>query len=155
MAEYTLQHTGAEVDTAVQKALDITSTPANIDTAVAQEIVTADYVVAQGTSGDWRYRKWNSGIAECWCMTAFSGVSISTAWGSLYESTSSKTLTFPSGLFSSVNSCILSPGGGGGEAMLEIGDGLSTTKTQRFWFVRGTSATINVRVNCHAFGRWK
>lgn len=26
----------------------------------------ADYVVAEGTSGNWRYRKWNSGIAECW-----------------------------------------------------------------------------------------
>ena len=26
----------------------------------------ADYVVAQGISGNWRYRKWNSGIAECW-----------------------------------------------------------------------------------------
>lgn len=26
----------------------------------------ADYVVAQGTSGNWTYRKWNSGVAECW-----------------------------------------------------------------------------------------
>lgn len=25
-----------------------------------------DFVVAQGTSGIWYYRKWNSGIAECW-----------------------------------------------------------------------------------------
>lgn len=25
-----------------------------------------DYVTAQGTSGDWYYRKWNSGRAECW-----------------------------------------------------------------------------------------
>ncbi len=25
-----------------------------------------DYVVEQGTSGIWTYRKWNSGIAECW-----------------------------------------------------------------------------------------
>lgn len=25
-----------------------------------------DYVVEQGTSGNWRYRKWNSGVAECW-----------------------------------------------------------------------------------------
>ena len=25
-----------------------------------------DYVVAQGTSGIWTNRKWNSGIAECW-----------------------------------------------------------------------------------------
>lgn len=26
----------------------------------------ADYVVEQGISGIWTYRKWNSGIAECW-----------------------------------------------------------------------------------------
>lgn len=26
-----------------------------------------DFVVEQGTDGDWIYRKWNSGIAECWC----------------------------------------------------------------------------------------
>ena len=25
-----------------------------------------DYVVEQGTSGIWTYRKWNSGVAECW-----------------------------------------------------------------------------------------
>lgn len=25
-----------------------------------------DYIVEQGTSGNWTYRKWNSGIAECW-----------------------------------------------------------------------------------------
>lgn len=26
----------------------------------------ADYVVEQGTQGEWTYRKWNSGFAECW-----------------------------------------------------------------------------------------
>ena len=25
-----------------------------------------DHVVEEGTSGIWTYRKWNSGIAECW-----------------------------------------------------------------------------------------
>ena len=25
-----------------------------------------DYMVEEGTSGIWTYRKWNSGIAECW-----------------------------------------------------------------------------------------
>lgn len=25
-----------------------------------------DIIVSQGTSGSWTYRKWNSGIAECW-----------------------------------------------------------------------------------------
>lgn len=28
--------------------------------------VPADYIVEQETSGIWTYRKWNSGIAECW-----------------------------------------------------------------------------------------
>lgn len=28
-----------------------------------------DFVVAQGTSGIWTYRKWNSGVAECWGRT--------------------------------------------------------------------------------------
>ena len=32
----------------------------------AGTLPVADYVVAQGTSGIWTYRKWNSGIAECW-----------------------------------------------------------------------------------------
>ena len=31
---------------------------------------SVDYIVDQGTSGIWTYRKWNSGIAECWGRTA-------------------------------------------------------------------------------------
>lgn len=27
----------------------------------------ADYIVENGVSGIWRYRKWKSGVAECWC----------------------------------------------------------------------------------------
>lgn len=27
---------------------------------------SVDYITAQGTSNGWTYRKWNSGIAECW-----------------------------------------------------------------------------------------
>jgi hypothetical protein len=29
-----------------------------------------DYVVAAGTSGNWTYRKWNSGVAECFYFKA-------------------------------------------------------------------------------------
>ena len=29
-------------------------------------VIVADYIVEQGTSDIWTYRKWNSGIAECW-----------------------------------------------------------------------------------------
>lgn len=28
---------------------------------------SADYIIEQGTRDIWNYRKWSSGIAECWC----------------------------------------------------------------------------------------
>lgn len=43
----------------------------------------ADYVVETGTSGIWTYRKWNSGIAECWGTYIKTGP-ITAAWGNLY-----------------------------------------------------------------------
>lgn len=42
-----------------------------------------DYVIAQGRSGIWTYRKWNSGFAECWC-TASNNVATNTKWGNVY-----------------------------------------------------------------------
>lgn len=35
-----------------------------IDEAYAD--LSVDYVVAQGVQGNWRYRRWYSGLAECW-----------------------------------------------------------------------------------------
>lgn len=58
----------------------------------------SDYVVEWGTSGIWTYRKWNSGIAECWCRTIVAGVNYSTSFWGGYEGKVA-TLTFPSGLF--------------------------------------------------------
>lgn len=43
-----------------------------------------DFVVSQGTSGSWNYRKWNSGVAECW-ITITHTTAISTAFGNVYE----------------------------------------------------------------------
>lgn len=39
----------------------------------------ADFVIEQGTSGIWTYRKWNSGIAECW---AYSQITFDTSTSS-------------------------------------------------------------------------
>lgn len=38
-----------------------------------------DFVIAEGTSGDWKYRKWNSGKAECECKITAT-VSIDKNW---------------------------------------------------------------------------
>lgn len=46
-----------------------------------------DYIVEQGTSGEWWYRKWNSGRAECGIDNkSFGNVDHNNAWGGLYTS---------------------------------------------------------------------
>lgn len=56
----------------------------NIKKLLAQMLnaVKVDFLVEQGTDGIWAYRKWNSGIAECWGFKTVSG-SFS-EWGEWY-----------------------------------------------------------------------
>lgn len=45
-----------------------------------------DYIVEQGTKSGWTYRKWGSGLAECWgTFTVTINGSDWTQWGSLYQ----------------------------------------------------------------------
>lgn len=46
----------------------------------------ADYVVEEGVNGDSAYRKWDSGIAECWIKTT-QNVALNNTYGSLYQGT--------------------------------------------------------------------
>lgn len=74
----------------------------------------ADYVVEEGSSDIWTYRKWNSGLSECWGKQIFSSVATTTAWGSVYYGTLTSTLSFPSGLFldaPEINTFLRSQGG--------------------------------------------
>lgn len=48
----------------------------------------ADYVIETGTSGIWTYRKWASGIAECWGYQN-TDATFGASWGSAYLSTAS------------------------------------------------------------------
>ena len=38
----------------------------NAYTKAIKELQNRDYIVEQGTEGIWTYRKWASGISECW-----------------------------------------------------------------------------------------
>ena len=57
----------------------------------------ADYIVEEGTSGIWTYRKWNSGVAECWGRYRTTISMTSTGVSGINKGTA--TLTLPSGLF--------------------------------------------------------
>ena len=46
--------------------------------------ITSDFVVETGTSGIWTYRKWYSGLAECWGKKTGTVTNLAKAWGNLY-----------------------------------------------------------------------
>lgn len=50
MANYTLTHTGAQVDDAVEKALQITASPTNIDKAAASAAAFQKYAICKKNS---------------------------------------------------------------------------------------------------------
>lgn len=117
----------------------------------------ADYVVEQGTSGIWTYRKWSSGIAECWGAQSYSNIAVTKTWGSVYES-GVESLSFPSGLFTETPEyCSITYGGGSAAVLsMEIFSEPTSSLTQKFYFTRGSSDTItSAKVHVYAIGRWK
>ncbi len=56
-----------------------------------------DYIVEQGTSGEWWYRKWNSGIAECGIYNHGFGEHTMSKWGSIAKTDEAMTFgSYPS-----------------------------------------------------------
>ena len=51
-------------------------TGTKIDEAVGHDHYAHDYVVECSLTGDWAYRKWASGIAECWCYKEIKNIEI-------------------------------------------------------------------------------
>lgn len=56
-----------------------------------------DYVVAQGTSGEWWYRKWASGRAECGIYDKGFGETALSAWGNAWKSDALAIGAYPTG----------------------------------------------------------
>ena len=110
----------------------------------------ADYVVAQGTSGIWTYRKWNSGIAECWTTSTLNITG--TFWANVMGGHGFYVnYNFPSGLFSSkpVTSGNGRTGTGGGFVFCS---GSSTDVTA---YVIGNQDDNNLTLEIFAKGKWK
>ena len=121
----------------------------------------SDYITAQGETNGFTWRKWASGVAECWKLHTDTGVTIQTAWGSVYESaTTYGGILYPSGLFASAPCCTITPNGSTNSMTtlgLEVGAAGTAAKTPQWNYMRGTAnasgQTINVAI--YAIGRWK
>lgn len=71
-------------------------------THTAKEITDMpDHVIEQGEEGIWQYRKWTSGIAECWGIYTASGSFTNGAnqWRGLYTAILTNGVMFPTDLF--------------------------------------------------------
>ena len=117
-----------------------------------------DYVVDQGVSGIWTYRKWASGIAECWGSLTWT-ITSWTAWSSWYYSTASPAASFPSGLFVSAPLMTTSGRTSNGDAGIywRSSTAISKDAVPTFGFMRPAAGTNNITgyLYMHAIGSWK
>lgn len=116
-----------------------------------------DYIVEQGTSNSWTYRKWNSGISECWGRIEGNLAPAEADSGIAGFLVFSGSYGFPSGLFIEDSVPIVTYNGFTDNGyFLPVGD-WSSTYTQFKWtaFVKTASAARIVIVNAKAYGRWK
>lgn len=112
----------------------------------------ADFVVEQGSSDGWAYRKWNSGIAECWRYYQY----LPTATGDQAFSVS-YPFSFVSGDYPIVTTTLGMNGTLANSALAcdAVGN-LPNRETACNLFLRGiTSKSYMIAVHIHVLGRWR
>lgn len=111
-----------------------------------------DYIIGQGTSGAWTYRKWSTGVAECWgTLNGTLSPYTSINGFSAYEG----SVSFPSNLFTASPNVQFQPYIGNGFAI--PARGVISTATQCKWVALSNVSTANttVKVDVFAIGKWK
>lgn len=122
-----------------------------------------DYVLQVTTVGDWTYRLWYSGIAECWGTHTDTDIAVNKAAGVLYESAQTGGKAFPTNsqgesIFKSVPVCTMQVQSApkGAIFSLEVATGGYTTRTPYWYYTRiNASNSLTVVVGIYAIGRWK
>lgn len=111
-----------------------------------------DFIVEQGTQGDWTYRKWNNGFAECWR-------NVSVTPGNV-NSTNSITMTLPFTFANTSYNVTITPAKAGmyvdrwGDCATNGSITHTTTNfTMAYNYAYGTA--YNVSFNIVVNGRWK
>ena len=146
----------AEFDsTAHMNSTDMTASEVTdfVDSLDAQGANLADFVVEQGTEGIWTYRKWNSGISECWGIWNGSTTQYaSLSYGGAYRVTG---LAYPTNLFISAPILNYSAYLGGAFALTGTIVDTSDASAANFYIQSNQTGTKTTQIRAHAIGRWK
>lgn len=133
-------------------------TPAELASDIGV-VAPADYIVEKGTSGGWQYRKWNSGVAECWRDLSVSGKACSTAVGSWYRTAPLSVGAYPFTFTAAPNLQMqFETFAGTGGLVWSTGTAGSTPKTRpaNIYIIRmASAASITGTVHYYAIGKWK
>ena len=125
----------------------------NADSAVAN-LGIADYIVEQVISPTgWTYRKWNSGLAECWGRYIGNVNAAANNWSGFYYS-GALSVDFPFA-FKSIESIHFD---GGSNDYLNFARNFASTLTQARFIIAGHSAdatNVGIDVSISVKGTWK
>jgi len=116
----------------------------------------ADFVVAQGTSSDWNYAKWNSGKSEAWRTIELGDVPLTSSLaGGVYSNASynGRGVTLPTGLFTAIPLAFANVYSNG-YTHCQVASANTTQLVYRLW--SPYSATVSgVIVSLYVVGKWK
>ena len=125
----------------------------------------ADYIIETGTSGKWAYRKWASGIGECWVTLGFTSLNVSNTWGSMYYATWMNSEINKNGRkypfdFVEEPTVTASPGRGGNDYWLVTdtanNTGTPLTHAPAFCIARASAGNVaSPQVAYYVVGKWK
>lgn len=123
---------------------------------ILKNLANRDWIVEQGTSGIWTYRKWNSGVAECWGKSSTTITSWS-PWGSGYLSTPNINVNFPTNFFIESPNCSLFVTLSNGGSVLEVHSTVTSSRVSAIQGMRMTTGGTDISFVAwiHAIGKWK
>lgn len=123
--------------------------------AALEAQMSVDTIVSQGTSGIWTWRKWSSGIAECWGRYSKTDTNYTTFSG--FAGYKIENIAYPSNLFISVQDVQFTVGIGSGFTVPAKTSGSNYYKTTSFDGLALSSATGSKlqKWDIHVTGKWK
>ena len=110
-----------------------------------------DKVIEQGTLGVWSYRKWESGVSECWCTWSGTVASYTSVFGGYGYY---KDINFPTGMFNVAPKPFFTANVGTSFGLSAMVMPISAT-SGRFFFVGSSSGSQSVTLHLYLIGTWK
>lgn len=135
----------------------------NANFNILANALSVDYIVEAGKSGEWWYRKWNSGRMECGIDSKEFGKSEVHAWGSantgLYATKaynfSAYPIAFASRPYSSIQFQHDKVRAVRGSFIIQFNNDTPTTKPASFEVIDSWNAPIQPFCSIYACGTWK